>query len=355
MATREVTTVLGPVPAAALGPTMVHEHVFFDLSCYFSQSDDDPDGSLAAAPVTPERRWWLLSHPMNSRDNLVHDHLETAVAEVGAFAAAGGGTLVDVTTVGIAPHPLGLAAVARRTGVHVVAGTGFYTGASYAARFGDWSVEQFAGHMRRELEEGIGGTSVRAGLIGELGVGNPPMPVERRVIAAAARLQRERGCAVTLHPGWGPGGALLAARVAEDAGLDPRRTSISHLDNRFRDDVTLFTALAARGFFLHLDCFGRELYYPHVNEQLPSDADRIRVLLGVLDAGYADRLLLAQDICFKHELVCQGGHGYAYVLRSIRPRFLRSGIPPAAIDAMLVDNPRTWLIGEGAPTESDPA
>ncbi|MDQ3700249.1 MAG: hypothetical protein M3442_04935 [Chloroflexota bacterium] len=348
MAPREVITVQGPVPAAALGQTMAHEHVFFDLRCYFSQSDDDPDGALAAAPVVTERLWWLRAHPMNSRANLVHADLETAVAEVGAFASAGGGTLVDVTTTGIAPHPLGLAEVARRTGVHIVAGTGFYTGPSYVAQFGDWSTDQFTDHMRRELEEGIGGTSVRAGMIGELGIADPPLPVELRVVAAAARLQQERDYAVTLHPAWGPEGALRAARVAEDAGLDPRRTSICHLDNRLRDDLALFKELAARGFYLNLDCFGRELYYPHVNAQLPSDAERIRTLIGVLDAGYADRLLLAQDICFTHELVCHGGHGYAHVLRTVRPRLLRSGVEPTTIETLLVQNPRAWLSGERA-------
>ena len=358
VAIAEVMTVLGPVPVGSLGVTLAHEHVFFDLDCYYSQADDDPDGAMAASTVAPERLWWLRAHPMNMRDNLLHRDVDVAVEEVRAFAQAGGGTLVDVTPIGAAPHPAGLIEVARRTGVHIVTGTGFYTGASYAthpAGYGGWSMAQFADHLRRDFEDGIEGSGARAALIGELGVGNPPLPIERRVLEAAARVQRERGCAVTLHPAWGAEGALATARAAEDAGIDPQRTSLSHLDNRFRDDVVAFTELAARGFFLNLDTFGRELYYPHVDTQLPSDADRIRAVRGVLDAGYGDRLLLAQDICFKHELVRYGGHGYAHVLRTIRPRLLRSGVPPAAIHAMLVENPRTWLTGQRGRKESAPA
>ena len=343
--TPRVQTVLGPVAAAALGATMAHEHVFFDLSIYFSQAEDDPDAELADAPVATERLWWLRTHPMNSRPNLIQDDLDVAIAEVAAFKAAGGTTLVDVTTLGIAPHPRGLAEVARRTGVQIVAGTGYYVAQSYAAAAGEAPVEALAEHMRRELLEGIAGTDARAGLIGELGIGNPPAPVEVRVLAAAARVQREVGCAVCLHPVWGADSALLAARLAEEAGLDPARTAISHLDNRFRDDVRPYREIGARGFFLSLDSFGRDCYYPHVNTQLPSDTERIRAVLDLLDAGLERRLLFAQDICFQHELVRHGGHGYAHVLRSVRPRLLRGGIEGTTIDRILVDNPRTWLAG----------
>ena len=341
-----VTTVLGPVAAGALGLAMAHEHVFFDLSCYFTPSEDDPRGEWATAPLTPDRLWWLRTHPMNSRPNLVQDSVATAVAEVGAFKAAGGGTLVDVTTVGIAPNPLGLAEVSRATGVHIVAGTGYYIGSSYAAQVGDASVEALADGLRRELHEGLAGTSVRAGLIGELGVGDPPDDVEWRVLRAAGRVQRETRCAVSLHPGWGPPGARTAARLAEEAGLDPRRTTLSHLDNRFREDLAAFREVGARGFFLDLDCFGRDLYYPHMDTQLPSDAERIRILLGLLDAGLERQVLLAQDICFRHELVANGGYGYAHVLRSIRPRLRRAGVSEATLNTILIDHPRRWLAGE---------
>ena len=107
---RQVMTVLGPVPAGTLGITMAHEHVFFDLQAYFTQADDDPDGAHAQAPLVPEERWWLHSHPMNNVHNLVQRDRAVATKEVAAFGAAGGRTLVDVTTVGLSPDPLGLAA-----------------------------------------------------------------------------------------------------------------------------------------------------------------------------------------------------------------------------------------------------
>ena len=340
-----VQTVLGAVRAAELGVTLGHEHVFFDLRCYFTRSEDDPDGVMAEAALAPERLWWIRTHPMNSRVNLVQEELEVAVEEVGLFREAGGTTLVDVTTVGLSPKPEALADVARRTGVGIVAGTGFYIFGSYDKEVLEWEEARLADFFRRELLEGMGGTTVRAGLIGELGVSNPASDGEKRMLQAAANVQRELGVAVSLHPSWGPEGAMEAMRAAEEAGLEPGRTAISHCDNRFGGEVERFVAAAKRGFMVELDSFGREIYYPHVNAQLPSDAERIRGLMALLDGGFGGQILVAQDICFSHELVRNGGYGYAHFLRSVRPRLRKSGVSDTSVHHMLVDNPRRWLAG----------
>ena len=100
---------------------------------------------------------------------------------------------------------------------------------------------------------------------------------------------------------------------------------ISHLDVRYLDDLPAYKELARRGYWLSLDTFGREMYYPHANIQFPSDAQRIQVVLGLLEAGFGDRVLLAQDICFRSDLVRYGGHGYAHLLRTLRSRFHQGG------------------------------
>lgn len=345
MADRTVTTVLGPVAGTALGACLAHEHVIYDLGCYFSQSADDPDGTLAEGPLAPERRWWVHQHPMSQRANLVQDSVKVAVSELSRFKAAGGGALVDVTTTGIGPQPEQLREVARQTGLHIVAGTGYYLAGSLPAWVASASEAELADGMRRDLLEGFPGTTVHAGLIGELGISDPLAPVEQRVLAAAGRVQRELGCAAILHPSWGRDGGLRAAQLAEDAGLDPSRTALSHLDVRFRSDVEAYRQVAARGFYLDMDCWGRDAYYPHVNSQLPSDAERIDVVRRLLDAGLERQLLFAQDICLTYELERHGGHGYAHLLRTVQPRMQRSGITGETFTRIMVENPRTWLAG----------
>ena len=62
--------------------------------------------------------------------------------------------------------------------------------------------------MIRDLTEGMDGTGIRAGVIGELGVTRYPMgPGERKVFRAAALAQQQVGCAIIAHSaaGAGPG------------------------------------------------------------------------------------------------------------------------------------------------------
>lgn len=341
-----VMTVLGPVPVGKLGITLAHEHLFFRLDCYYSRSADDPDGTLATAPVTPDLLWWLRSHPFNSSVNLAQEDLEIAVWEADQYRAAGGATIIDVTTVGISPNPTGLVEVSNRTGIHIIAGTGYYLASSYANQATEKTTAELASEMRGALLDGMHGTAIRAGLIGELGVSNPPAPMELRVLAAAAQVQRELDCAINIHPTWHQEGVDVAIRAVEAAGIEPSRTMISHLDVRLLDNILAFRELAARGYWLSLDTFGREMYYPHADMQFPSDAQRIRVILNLVEAGLADRLLLAQDICFRSDLVSYGGHGYAHLLRTLRPRFIRAGLPAATFDSILTDNPQRFLSGD---------
>lgn len=345
-----VMTVRGPVPAATLGPTMVHEHLFIHLTPSFSRAPDDRDGRFAELPVTPRLQSWLRFHSVNNRDNLVLEDPETALAELDTYREAGGGTLVDLTVIGLNPRPDLLAAIAARTDVHIVAATGFYQAQTLPPGVADWSEERMAETMRRELQVGIGDSAVRAGIIGELGVSDQPAPVETRALAAAAQVQRDLGYAVNIHPGWGPDGTRRTVEAAERAGLDPGRTIISHLDNRFGADLDGYLELARRGFRLGLDCCGKEDYYPHVDHQLPTDSERVRVVLGIVDAGFADRLFLAQDVCTKHQLLANGGQGYAHVLRTFAPRLRARGVDEATLTRILVDNPRTLLGGARLPS-----
>ena len=118
---------------------------------------------------------------------------------------------------------------------------------------------------------------------------------------------------------------------------------MSHLDERFRDDRALYRRLARTGAVFGFDTFGREIYYDGRLRQHPSDTQRIEILSDILALDLGDRITLAQDICLKHELAGFGGQGYAHVLENIVPRMIIAGIPEAAIDKMLVENPARLL------------
>ena len=123
----KVLTVNGPVDPDSLGAAMVHEHIFIDRN--------HPN---RPAPTEATRvRFYLRPLTMDmlgavtmgyaNRDNLILGDETTALEEVADYRKRGGGTLVDVTSIGLGRDPAALGRVSRTTGVHVVMGTGWDT------------------------------------------------------------------------------------------------------------------------------------------------------------------------------------------------------------------------------------
>lgn len=338
-----VETVTGPVPASDLGVTLVHEHLIVDLRCYWSPEDDP---GIAFEPLTVDSLGRFRASPFAARDNLRIDDPRTLVEEINRFANAGGGTIVDVTPPGIGRDPRALEWLAVQTGINVIAGCGYYIRESHPPGMTARSREELADEMVRDLTVGIDRTSIRAGVIGEIGVATSPMdPTERLVLEAAAAAQAQTEAGIVVHSAPGPESPFEVAEVLESAGADMTRVVHSHVDERFRGDVTLYQQLAAFGSNLAFDTFGRELYYAARQKQHPTDAERIDALLDVLEAGLIDNVLLAQDICLKHELATHGGHGYDHVLRAIVPRLVDRGVSESEMDQMLRKNPARILGG----------
>jgi phosphotriesterase-related protein len=336
-----VRTVTGDIPAAEVGRTLIHEHLASNLTTYWVP-EFAPD--IAGATVSLATLAQVRVHAFSVRDNLVLNDLDLAARELGEFRAAGGATLVDVTSHGIGRDVRASQLIAQRSGVNVIVGCGYYIGSSHPVGLTARTERDLADEMTREVVEGVGTTGIRAGVLGELGVGTFPMiDGERRVLRAAARAQRETGAGMILHSAPGTESVFEIIRVLDRAGAQLDKVVISHLDERFRDDLRLFRRAAAAGVRFGFDTFGREIYYDGRRKQHPSDTQRIEVVGRLLDAGFGDRIALAQDICLKHELAAYGGQGYAHVLTNIVPRMRHAGIPDDAIERMLVDTPAAIL------------
>lgn len=336
-----VRTVNGDIAPDDVGPTLLHEHVISSVLCYW---EPEVAPEIAAVSVNLETLAQVRRHPFAVRSNLVLDDVERAADELRRFATAGGRTIVDATSHGLGRDVRALRLVAELAGVAVVAGCGYYLRASHPPGVGERTERSMADEMVREIESGIDGTAVRSGVIGEIGVGTYPMDgVERRVLRAAARAQLETGAGLIVHPAPGDRSAFEVARVLASAGARMDKVLMSHLDERFRSSLGLFRRLARYDCLLGLDTFGREMYWAGRKRQHPSDSDRIRTVVGLLEMGLGDRIVLAQDICLRHELASLGGHGYGHVLANIVPRLRDAGVLEASIDRMLVTTPTAFL------------
>ena len=218
-------------------------------------------------------------------------------------------------------------------------GCGWYRTAYYPAeaRIDRRTVDDLADELVREFEDGVDGTGIRPGIIGEIGTDKPWLSAqEERVHRAAARAARRTGLAITTHAVLSPVG-LDQLRVFEEEGADPGRVVIGHADSY--PVLDHYLEIVRRGANLEFDFLGMSFTPMEIHGE-----GRIVELLGELvGRGHADRILLSQDVCHNSQLKAYGGNGYVYLLERFLPRLREAGIAEATIRQMTVDNPARIL------------
>jgi len=333
------------MPAAESGVTLPHEHVLVDGSHWFVEPEAASDKALAHHPVDLEILWWLRYHPFYQNvDDIVLSDEVLATKELLLFKREGGNTVVDLTNVGIGRDPDALMRVSRITGLNIVMGAGYYTEASQRGRAPSGSIEEVAQTIARDVNEGVGRSGAKAGVIGEVGTTWPITDVETRSLRAAARAQSLTGAGINVHPGQSAEAPMAIVRILELEGADLSRVAISHLDRTLRSMEAL-RELARTGVFLEYDLFGDEGYYPLGFRiiDLPNDAQRINEIRDLMSAGYERQLLVSHDICTKRQLCRFGGFGYGHILRNAVPVMLAKGMSQGEVRQLTVETPRRFL------------
>lgn len=333
-----IQTVTGPVTPSSLGIVLAHEHVFIDYRCVYS-AQPEADGDLGDVRVSTDNSVDVRSNPHHVRDNLLLNDEDVAVNELTHFSSLGGGALVDLTTVGLAPDPVRLRNVSVRTGLKLIAGCGYYRHIAQTPGALAKTSEVMTAEIMTCLLDGIAGSSVRAGIIGEIGTTCPLHPFEAASLIAAAHAQRLSGAAINVHPDVWERGHFDVLDVLERAGADLSKTIVSHVDEIV--DPDFHARIAERGVYLSFDTFGSEFTFDGTEE--PRDTDRITCIQRLLDKGYAAKILLSQDVCYKIQLTAFGGRGYGHILENVVPSLRAAGVGSVEIMQMLVDNPARVL------------
>lgn len=334
-------TVSGPVAAEAIGPTLMHEHLLCDITL--------PElRGVPHRPVTLDTHFSALYRPEQHPGNHVLDDEALAARELAPFRAAGGTHVVDLTIDGISPNPAGLRRIAEASGVGVIAGCGTYIAPYLQDETLALDEAALAARITAAVTTGIGGTDVRAGIIGEIGCSWPLHPFERCALIAAARVAAATGLALTVHPGRHSDALAEIVSLAGEAGLDPSRLILCHID-RTLFSLEEMVAIAKLGAVLEFDFFGIETTrYWIASVDLPNDGARLRSIRGLIDGGFAGQILISQDICTKARLAAYGGHGYAHLLENVLPMMQARGFTEAEIVTLLVATPRR-LLGRAPP------
>ena len=341
---KSAVSVTGLIPAHELGVTLPHEHLLIDFSCRYSPASDE---SLLAPQPRLSDRWRLLRQPAGYRANLDGTSVDSALTECQFLLEAGGRTVVDLTGLGLGPNPHGLREIAERTGLNVIASTGYYVDAALPEWARVASVEELAAHLIDEVLTG-GAEKIRRGAIGEIAI-EGPTECELRCVQAAGRAQARTGAPVFLHVMSGilPQYRESTEEVIElyrHEGGDLSRLVLCHQDGS-GDDPDYQLGLLKRGIWLEYDTFGSEGVFAFGDTyiQLPTDSRRIEELSELIRAGFASQLLISQDVCYQSAKRSWGGWGMAHILDTLKPRFAAAGISKTEFERLTVNNPRTLL------------
>ena len=343
-----IQTVLGPIPPEDAGITLPHEHLICDLTLYMEEPDDPEAAEWAARLFTVDNRWRIVSNCNTNRDNLVLDNPAVVVEELRPFTAAGGRTLVDLTTRGLDPRPEVVARIARESGLHVVLGAGYYIDESHPPEMDTLTEDCIAQEIITHVTEGFGTSGIQAGIIGEIGFQNGTA-AEQKSLRGAGLAQRATGAALNVHVPFGIGRENICFRAADilaDTGTDLSRVIFSHQDLSYLDH-DYEERMLGRGITLELDCFGLEMTSDaYGGWDFPADRDRVAGVASLVERGWADQVLISTDMCMKFQLRAYGGHGFGHILDTIVPRMRRMGITDAALDRILVENMKRLLTME---------
>lgn len=332
-----VHSATGPLAPDDLGLTLPHEHVFINMS--------PTEPRVGYMTVWEERR-----------------------ADIERFVAAGGRTLFDVTNAELSNYAapvyfdrdpghavqnaitgsrsvanvLATKAMAEETGINVVLGTGHYFEEYFDV---DWfernSTEQIAEFLIADLKHEIPGTGVRAGFVGEVASNLPYITArEERSFRASGRAAARTGVMVTTHCPTFPTG-LTQIDILTSEGVDPARIVIGHTDTV--KDVQYSLDLLERGVFVEYDCMmavkmGGEVRRQELNR-------RIEYLRTLIDRGYAERILLSQDVSERTHQAAFGGPGLTFIFEEFAEAAAAAGIDAEVLRMISVENPRRALFG----------
>ena len=306
-----IMTVLGPIPASAMGITLSHEHILVDF---------------IGADSTGYHRW-----EKQEVVNKVSPYLE----EIQEYQVS---TLMECTPAYLGRDPLLLKTLSKNTGMHLVTNTGYYGAHDnlfIPAKFYELTAEELSSIWVDEFENSIEGSGVKPGFIKIAVNGDDSLSKEHfKIITAAALTHQQTGLVIASHTGPDDP-AFEQISVLQSHGLNPScfiwvHAQLGSLEGNIR--------AAKMGTWISLDNL-------NLDQQQGSKydvawyADRIQDLK---EAGFLNRVLISHDAGWYKPGEENGGsfRGFTGIFTALVPALREVGFSQEDINLLLEISPR---------------
>lgn len=319
--TSHVATAAGSLPAAELGITLPHEHVFV-LSPEFQSNYPglwDPEAGI-----------------------------QRAIRELTRAYELGIRTIVDMTVLGQGRDVRKVARVAAASPVNFVLATGVYSvdGIPAFARFRGpgcpiEAEEPLIDLLVSDIVDGIGGLDIRAALVKFACEQLPLDAAASRMAAVVAEVSRRTGVPVVVHSNPANCNGLELIRLVTREGVPADRVVISHAGDSA--DLDYLRALADTGCYLGYDRYGMTPF--------ASDEQRNATLVELIRRGHLHQLLLSQDnashidyLTLEQRAQVYPEWSYTHLMERVLPRLReRHGLDDGIIATLMESNPQRLL------------
>jgi len=311
-----INSVLGPLDTAELGFTLMHEHVM----CGFA----------GVLPNFPE----LLGENM----------MEVVVDDLKKAKTGGIDTIVDATTIDLGRDINVIAEASHRSGVNIIACSGWWM--DVPVFFAGISPDQLADLFTREIEQGIAGTNIKAGILKSASDLTGVTPEQEVVLRGVARAHLKTRVPIMLHS-YSPGQVgRQQLDILKEEGVDLRRVKMDHSNDT--TDVEYLTWLLEQGCYLGMD------RYPGRNV---SPLARTKTMKALIDAGYTDRLCPSHDrlvlrvmadnpMITEEERLRMNPHGFLYMKEVVFQQLREMGVSEETLNRLCVVGPRNFFEGD---------
>ena len=316
--TSMIMTVTGEINRSNLGRTLPHEHVIETAAGFNS--------------LFPE---------ITTREQV----LTQAIEEFKELADNGIQSVIDTTTYDIGRDPDFLRDLSLATGINIVCSTGCYLQITPA--FANQTEKTIADLFIREIESGIGKTSIKPGVI-KVATGSQGFTETTvKMFNAAAIAHLETGIPITTHT-WAQGKTGIGQlEIFDKHNIDLSNVVIGHSDDS--GDLAYLTELCQSGAFVAFD----KLYPVDRLGSSPNIEERISNLITLLNHGFATKLMISHDWSIhapafwpkdeESDRKTQNPDGYLYISKVVLPELLKNSIENSTIDQMMINNPSEFL------------
>lgn len=319
---KTVQTVTGEVNTDRLGSVLMHEHIY--------------SSSMGIA----------LSYPQlyfeGTEEKIERDLIE--------LKEGGISTVVDATPVGLGRDVKGLKRASEKTGVNIIATTGWWgVEPPYA---GPIPEDKWAQAFIDDIQKGCDGTDIRAGILKAAMDKEGPTPWNIKTHHAAGIASKQTGAKIMLHTYCPTETPRHQLRLLKEVGVDMNHVAVDHIPET--TDLDFVKWIYDQGVWLGID---RLPIISLPGEYAVAAETRIRFIKVMLDAGMGDRMLFSHDIFsmstlfdwqpedVKKEIALICPEKFLYIKKVVFGKLADMNVDPDYLWNLTIDNPRRFFEG----------